>query len=98
MWYKTPVRIKTDITPVSTVFEGESIEKTISRAMSENQPIEGGSPLVYTDRKDGVLPEMDIRTDKWDVALNAMDKVNEAKRVEVSKKLSAGTALEETKE
>lgn len=92
--YKPSERIKSDMKPFNLPYEGESIEKTISRAMAENQPIEGGSPLVYTDRKDGVLPEMDIRADKWDLALNAMDKVNEAKRTEISKKLEAGTALE----
>lgn len=27
--------------------------------------------LMYSDRKDGVLPEFDIRTDKWEVAQKA---------------------------
>lgn len=29
--------------------------------------------LMYSDRKDGVLPEFDIRTDKWEIAQRASD-------------------------
>ena len=37
------------------------------------------APLIYTPRKDGVIAAYDIRTDKWDVALDAMEKVNQTR-------------------
>lgn len=33
-----------------------------------------GAPLIYTERKDGVLPAYDIRTDKMALAQEAMEK------------------------
>lgn len=55
--------------------EGESIEKKLRRIMTEKSGIEQISPMIYTERKDGVLPMYDIRSDKFDLALEAMDKV-----------------------
>ena len=40
------------------------------------QNYEDGAPIIYTERKDGVIPAYNIRTDKWDIALTAMDQVN----------------------
>lgn len=34
--------------------------------------------LMYSDRKDGVLPEFDIRTDKWQIAEDAALKASRA--------------------
>ena len=33
-------------------------------------------PICFPVTIDGVLPEYDIRTDRWDIAITAMDKVN----------------------
>lgn len=55
--------------------EGETIENKIERITTQKEPITDGAPLIYTDRKDGVLPAYDIRTDKMDVALDAMTTV-----------------------
>ena len=33
-----------------------------------------GAPIIYTERKDGVLPAYDIRTDRWEIAQEAMAK------------------------
>lgn len=61
------------------VYEGESIETKVSRIINEKAPIEDGAPIIFTERTDGVLPSYNIRTDRWDVAIDAMDKVNKAK-------------------
>lgn len=61
------------------VYEGETIETKVSRIINEKAPIEDGAPIIFTDRADGVLPAYDIRTDRWDIAIDAMDKVNKAK-------------------
>lgn len=64
-------------------YEGETIEQKIVRIMSNKEPISDGAPLVYTDRKDGVLPDYDIRTDRFEIAVDAMDKVT---RSEIAKR------------
>lgn len=64
--------------------KGYTIEEMVNRLMDENTPIEETAPIIYTNRKDGVLPEYDIRTDRWDLAQKAMNKVAQditAKRV-----------------
>lgn len=54
--------------------EGERIEDKVARLFEENQPINDGAPLIYTERKDGVLPAYDIRTDRFAIAQEAMEK------------------------
>ena len=48
----------------------------VARVVENKEPIEDGAPIIYTERKDGVIPAYNIRTDKWDIALTAMDQVN----------------------
>lgn len=49
--------------------------------------------LMYSERKDGVLPEFDIRTDKWEVAQHAS---NVASKSEIAKR-GASPKTEEAK-
>lgn len=65
----------TCMNPVET-YEGEFIEEKVARVVENREPIEDGAPIIYTERKDGVIPAYNIRTDKWDIALTAMDQVN----------------------
>lgn len=58
--------------------DGESIEKKVRRITENNEPITDGAPIIYTNRDDGVLPAYNIRTDRWDIAQEAMDAVNQA--------------------
>lgn len=70
------------------VMEGEPIEQKIARIMTNGEPITDASPQIFTERKDGVLAEYNPRTDKWDVAIDAMDIVSKthiAKRDNVVK-------------
>ena len=60
-------------------YEGESIEKKVSKLIDNNEPITDGAPIIFTEKKDGVLPQYDIRTDKWDIAQSAMDLANASK-------------------
>lgn len=57
---------------------GESIEDKMKRVTQTNEPIENEAPLIYTERKDGVLPECDIRTDRFEVAMEAMSAVEKS--------------------
>lgn len=57
---------------------GETIEQKINRIVNNKEPIKDGAPIVFTDRKDGVLPDYNIRTDRFEVATEAMDKRNKS--------------------
>lgn len=69
---------KTQFKSVNNKEYGESIEQKIRKVLTSGEPIEETAPMIYTDRKDGVLPEHDIRTDRFDIALDAMDKVTKS--------------------
>lgn len=58
--------------------DGESIETKVKRITENNEPIKDGAPIIYTNREDGVLPAYNIRTDRWEIAQQAMDAVNQA--------------------
>lgn len=67
--------------PIKTNYEyqeGESIENKVRRITENNEPITDGAPIIYTNREDGVLPAYNIRTDRWEIAQQAMDAVNQA--------------------
>lgn len=59
-------------------YEGESIEAKVRRIMNNKEPITDGSPLIYTERKDGIQAAYDIRTDRFEIAVDAMDKVTKS--------------------
>ena len=59
--------------------QGETIEVKVERITQNNEPIKDGAPIIYTERRDGVLPEYDIRTDRWEIANEAMGKVTKMK-------------------
>lgn len=67
-----------DLQGVDT-YEGETIEEKVSRIVDNKEPINDGAPIVYTERKDGVIPAYDVRTDRWEIALEAMAAVNASK-------------------
>lgn len=60
--------------------EGETLENKIERVTTNKEPIKDGAPIIYTDRKDGVLAGYNIRTDRFEVAIEAMDKVSKTYR------------------
>lgn len=55
--------------------EGEPIELKIERIVSNKEPISDGAPSIFTERKDGVISAYNIRTDRWEIATDAMSKV-----------------------
>ena len=59
--------------------EGQSIEIKCAKLIENNEPITDGAPIIYTEKKDGVRPEFDIRTDRWEIAQSAMDLANASK-------------------
>lgn len=67
------------------VYEGEAIETKVRRLMETGEPIKDGAPLVYQERKEGVKPEFDIRSDKWEIAEGAMNMVAKAETAKGNK-------------
>lgn len=54
--------------------EGESIEEKLRRITNTNEPIDSDFvPEIYQERKDGVDPMCDIRTDRFEIAQSACD-------------------------
>jgi len=66
---------KSQLTSVE-ITEGEPIEHKIERVVSNKEPITDGAPSIFTERKEGVVSAYNIRTDRWEVATEAMDKVS----------------------
>lgn len=54
--------------------EGESLEEMIRRCTESNEPIEATAPMIYTEEADGVQPQYDPRSDRFEIALDAIDK------------------------
>ena len=55
---------------------GQSIEEKIRTALANKEPIDMRGGEMYTEEKDRVLPETDIRTDRFSIAMAAADKYN----------------------
>lgn len=77
--------------------EGISIEQMIRQAIADKTPIEGGSPDIFTPMKDGVLPQYDPRTDKWEIAQEAKTKHDKSDSVKVDNNPSTETDSETNK-
>lgn len=60
-------------------YPGEPIEDKIKRVTEVGEPITDGAPIIYTDRADGVQAAYNIRTDRFEIAAEAMDKVHASK-------------------
>ena len=46
---------------------------------------DGVFPTIYTEKKDGVQPEFDIRTDRFEVVIDAIDKINRSTANQIAK-------------
>lgn len=83
---------------VNTSTEADHFHVKIAKMLENKEPIEAVTPLIYTARKDGVIPQYDIRADKWDIAMEARNeiermiatKVAEAEKAEEAKKAEEG--------
>nr|DAH55474.1 MAG TPA: hypothetical protein [Microviridae sp.] len=76
--WKTPISV--NMTEV-----GETIEEKLRKVLQNKEKIGQEFQLIYTNRKDGVMPEYNIRTDRFDVAQDAKNKLNEYERNKTAK-------------
>lgn len=68
-------------------YEAEPREVKLRKIISgEASNMEDGVfPTIYTEKKDGVRPEYDIRTDRFEVAIDAIDKINQSTASQIAK-------------
>lgn len=59
--------------------EGKSIEQLLADKVEGEEVSIGGKTLLYTERKDGVLPLTDIRSDRMEIAMEALDSVERSR-------------------
>lgn len=76
--YKPSKKIETLI-QVNESTEGETLEMKVNRIVNNKEAITDGAPIIYNSRKDGVQAGYDIRTDRMEIALEALDKVTKSK-------------------
>ncbi len=79
--YRKKYKLRTSIS-VNTGITGESVERKIERMVNNGEPMENALenvPLIYTDKKEGVGAGYNIKTDRFEVAVDAVDKVNKGK-------------------
>lgn len=60
-----------------------------------NNMEDGVFPTIYTEKKDGVQPEFDIRTDRFEVAIDAIDKINQSAANQIAKSKGEAKAAED---
>lgn len=73
---------------VNTAVEGEPIELKIERIVNNKEPITDGAPIMYTERKEGIKASTNIRTDRWEVAVDAMDKIAKSYKAKREERMS----------
>lgn len=69
------------------VYQAEPREVKLRKIISgeANNMEDGVFPTIYTEKKDGVQPEFDIRTDRFEVAIDAIDKINQSAANQIAK-------------
>lgn len=77
--YNSPVMTLSRII-VNDSDEGEPLEHEIARRMETGEGSEVTSPLIYTEKADGVLPAYNIRADRWEIAIDGFDTISKSKQ------------------
>lgn len=84
---KTATNRKGCIDNPNLTYQAEPREVKLRKIINgETSDMEDGVfPTIYTEKKDGVMPEYDIRTDRFEVALDAIDKINQSTASKIAK-------------
>lgn len=78
-------------------YQAEPREVKLRKIISgeANNMEDGVFPTIYTEKKDGVQPEFDIRTDRFEVAIEAIDKINQSAANQIAKNKGETEAVKE---
>ena len=58
--------------------EGETIEKKVERLTHLNEGVDDGADLIYTMKIEGIPAGYNVRTDRWEVATDAMHAIHKS--------------------
>ena len=62
---------------VNKSIEGETIEMKVRRIVDNKEPITDGAPLIYGPKGE-IMAGHNIRTDRFEIAVEAMDNISKA--------------------
>ena len=79
------IRVNNFAGMIKMIDPGETLIKKCQRILDECEPLSDGAPIIFTPKQAGVRPEYNVRKDKWDIAMKAMDRVNSYKLTEYLK-------------
>lgn len=84
---KKAVNRKGWINNPNLAYQAEPREVKLRKIISgeSNNMEDGVFPTIYTEKKDGVQPEFDIRTDRFEIAIEAIDKINQSAANQIAK-------------
>lgn len=74
MAYKKSSVYSTSILGNETV-EGKTIEQKVEGMINNKEPLTDGAPIIHQERKDGVRQEYNIRTDRFELAIDGHDAI-----------------------
>lgn len=101
--YKTVEKYDSQLKTAKKPIDGKMLEYEIEAMIKNEEPIQGGAELIYTKKRDGVLPAYNIRTDAMELAITAANEITMAaidKRIQMAKEKEESQSLktEEIKE
>lgn len=70
---------------VNNSVEGETLEEKLERAMNNGEAMKGERALIYTERKEGTLAGHNIRTDRFEIAVEMKEKMQKSDYVKTEK-------------
>lgn len=63
---------------------GEPIEAKLRRMKNNKEPVKDIVPMTYNDRAEGIDPMFNIKTDRFDLAIEAHDKLAGSRRAKAA--------------
>lgn len=60
-------------------YKAETIEQEVSRALNNGEKLEHTKTLIYTEKKAGTPAGYNIRTDRFEIALDAIETLEKSK-------------------
>lgn len=70
---------------INNSVEGETLEEKLERAMNNGEAMKGERALIYTEKKEGSLPGHNIRTDRFEIAVEMKEKMQKSDYVKTEK-------------
>lgn len=83
---------------MENTYEAESQIQKLRRIVENKEPIKDEAPTIYTPKSKGVMPEYDIRTDRFEIAREALEKAGRAEAERIAKGLDPQVEKSQTEQ